>query len=113
MSITTLVLGQSGTGKTASLRNLDPAKVALIKATEKPLPFRAAGWNQYTTDAWAMMIQAARKAVANGKEIVVVDDFQYLMANEFMRPLIVTMRQWKMPNMAREATGKVLPSPVP
>lgn len=85
MSITTLVLGQSGTGKTASLRNLDPAKVALIKATEKPLPFRAAGWNQYTTDAWAMMIQAARKAVANGKEIVVVDDFQYLMANEFMR----------------------------
>ena len=35
------------------------------------------------------------------------------LANEFMRPLIVTMRQWKMPNMAREATGKVLPSPVP
>lgn len=85
MSITTLVLGQSGTGKTASLRNLDPTKVALIKATEKPLPFRAAGWSQYTTDAWGMMIQAARKAVANGKEVVVVDDFQYLMANEFMR----------------------------
>jgi hypothetical protein len=85
MSITTLVLGQSGTGKTASLRNLDPERVALIKATEKPLPFRAAGWAQVTTDNWQRLIQAAQKAANNGRQIVVVDDFQYLMANEFMR----------------------------
>ncbi|QFT84926.1 hypothetical protein FIU88_08055 [Halomonas sp. THAF12] len=85
MSITTLILGQSGTGKTASLRNLDPSSVALIKATEKPLPFRAAGWSQFTTDAWGKIIQAARQAVANGKEVIVIDDFQYIMANEFMR----------------------------
>ncbi|WP_252108950.1 MULTISPECIES: AAA family ATPase [unclassified Halomonas] len=85
MSIATLVLGQSGTGKTASLRNLDPAQTALIKAVEKPLSFRATGWNQYTTDSWEQMIKAARKAVGNGKTVVVIDDFQYVMANEFMR----------------------------
>lgn len=85
MSITTLVLGQSGTGKTASLRNLNPDDVALIKATEKPLPFRAAGWKQITTDNWQRLIQAAQKAANNGRSIIVVDDFQYLMANEFMR----------------------------
>src|SRR5690554_6462064 len=85
MSITTLVLGQSGTGKTASLRNLNPEQVALIKATEKPLPFRAAGWAQVTTDNWQRLIQAAHKAAHNGREIIVVDDFQYIMANEFMR----------------------------
>lgn len=85
MSITTLVLGQSGTGKTASLRNLDPEQVALIKATEKPLPFRAAGWKQITTDNWQKVIQAAQKAAHNGRQIIVVDDFQYVMANEFMR----------------------------
>ncbi|TFH85229.1 ATP-binding protein [Billgrantia azerbaijanica] len=85
MSITTLVLGQSGTGKTASLRNLDPEDVALIKATEKPLPFRATGWKQITTDNWQRLIQAAQKAAHNGRSVIVVDDFQYLMANEFMR----------------------------
>lgn len=85
MSVATLILGQSGTGKTASLRNFDPSAVALIKATEKPLPFRATEWSQYTTDSWDMIIKGARKAVANGKSVVVVDDFQYLMANEFMR----------------------------
>lgn len=85
MSITTLVLGQSGTGKTASLRNLDASRVALIKATEKPLPFRSADWKQITTDNWQKLIHAAQKAASNGRSIIVVDDFQYIMANEFMR----------------------------
>ena len=44
MSIACMLLGQSGTGKTASLRNLNPADVLLIQAVKKPLPFRAKGW---------------------------------------------------------------------
>lgn len=85
MSIATLVLGQSGTGKTASLRNMDPSQVALIKATEKPLPFRSTGWQQVTSDQWGKLIRTAQVAVDRGRSIIVVDDFQYLMANEFMR----------------------------
>ena len=41
MSIATLILGASGTGKTASLRNLDPAQCLLIQPVRKPLPFPA------------------------------------------------------------------------
>lgn len=85
MSIATLVLGQSGTGKTASLRNLDPASTALIKAVEKPLPFRAQGWQQVTTDQWGKLIKTAQVAAQRGRSVIVIDDFQYLMANEFMR----------------------------
>ncbi|RKQ97109.1 AAA domain-containing protein [Kushneria sinocarnis] len=85
MSIATLVLGQSGTGKTASLRNLEPSKTALIKAVEKPLPFRSKDWQQVTTDQWGKMVKAAQTAAHRGREVVVVDDFQYVMANEFMR----------------------------
>lgn len=85
MSIATLVLGQSGTGKTASLRNLDPASTALIKAVEKPLPFRAQGWQQVTTDQWSKLIKTAQVAAHRGRSVIVIDDFQYLMANEFMR----------------------------
>ena len=44
MSITTLILGESGTGKSSSMMNLDPAQVALIQIVKKPLPFRPQGW---------------------------------------------------------------------
>ena len=85
MSVMTLVLGKSGTGKSTSIRNLDQTTTALIKVIEKPLPFRAKGWVQYSTDNWSKIIAGASKAVANGKQVIIVDDFQYLLANEFMR----------------------------
>lgn len=92
MSIATMVLGESGTGKTTSLRNLDPARVLLIQTIKKPLPFRAAGWkikptlksegNIIQTDD-AHKIEVAMRSLPH--EIVVIDDFQYMLANEFMR----------------------------
>lgn len=92
MSIATLILGESGTGKSTSLRNLDPAHTFLIQAVKKPLPFKAKGWktrqtlkdegNVMQTDD-AVLIE---KLIRNSPhEVVVVDDFQYVMANEYMR----------------------------
>lgn len=85
MSIATLILGESGTGKSSSLRNLDPKKTRLIQTIRKPLPFRASGWEPAVTDDWNRIISGINKAKEQGKEIVIVDDFQYLLANEFMR----------------------------
>lgn len=82
MSITSLILGKSGTGKSASLRNLNPNEVALIQAVKKPLPFKSADWKTLTTDKWDHIIVAMRKTQ---RKIIVVDDFQYILANEFMR----------------------------
>ena len=39
MSIATLILGQSGTGKSTSLRNLNPKQVLLIQAIKNPFLF--------------------------------------------------------------------------
>ena len=35
-----LVIGESGAGKSASLRNFEPNEVAIFNVSEKPLPFR-------------------------------------------------------------------------
>lgn len=93
MSIATMILGESGTGKSTSLRNLDPAKTLLIQSIRKPLPFRAQGWkvhnghqgssgNIFITDNAAKIEGLMRRAP---HEVVVIDDFQYILANEFMR----------------------------
>ncbi len=91
MSIATFILGESGTGKTTSLRNLDPAKTLLIQAVRKPLPFRSKGWavrtkegkgNIYQTDNAVNIVTAMQKA---SFDVIVIDDFQYILANEYMR----------------------------
>mgnify|MGYP003608791377 CR=1 FL=1 len=94
MSIATIVLGESGTGKSTSLRNLDPANTLLIQVVKKPLPFKN-NWkpvtkenpkgNIYVTDSSATIVKAIEKT---DKEIIVIDDFQYIMTNEFMRRVL-------------------------
>ncbi|MFN3888117.1 MAG: ATP-binding protein [Aquabacterium sp.] len=91
MSIATLILGESGTGKSTSMRNLTPARCLLIQAVRKPLPFRSAGWrpwnaktggNLITSDDPVFIERAMRQSP---HEIVILDDWQYILANEFMR----------------------------
>lgn len=90
MSIATLILGQSGTGKSTSLRNLNPNDVLLIQAVRKPLPFRSADWKAlnadggsiYVTDNAEQIIKIMRKS---SRKIIIIDDMQYIMANEYMR----------------------------
>lgn len=52
MSTTTLIpAGESGTGKTASLRNMNPTDTLLIQVVKKPLPFRSKGWSYRTKES--------------------------------------------------------------
>lgn len=83
MSYPTLIIGKSGAGKSASLRNLDLNKVALINVLGKPLPFKGgAKAKQICTDNYAEIISAIKRCKA---EIIVIDDCGYLMTNQFMR----------------------------
>lgn len=94
MSIMTMIQGESGTGKTTALRNLPPEKTLLIRSIAKPLPFRSAQWQPYNRDNPTGSIYTTDnsetvcrllKTAPDAKEIIILDDFQYIMANEFFR----------------------------
>lgn len=83
MATVTLILGKSGAGKSASLRKFKPDDVALVQVIKKPLPFPGAKtWKSYVTDNWVKVIGACQQTK---RKVIVIDDFQYVLANEFMR----------------------------
>tara|TARA_Y100000593_G_scaffold50191_1_gene94592 strand:- start:4091 stop:4750 length:660 start_codon:yes stop_codon:yes gene_type:complete len=95
MSTPVMIMGESGTGKSTSMHNLNPESALLIQAVKKPLPFRSKEWKPLTNDnpegsllffdSFTRIINTINGAANLGKEIVVIDDFQYVLANEFMR----------------------------
>lgn len=81
MGVAVLILGESGTGKSASLRNFKQGEVAVINAVGKPLPFKN-DLKTVNTDKYEKIEQLLTKMQAPS---AVIDDSQYLMANEYMR----------------------------
>lgn len=88
MGIPVLIMGESGSGKSASMRNLDPEKVGVFNVAGKPLPFRKK-LNTVSTvksaDGGYRRVDYADilKYLARGKmKTYVIDDSQYLMAFE-------------------------------
>ncbi len=84
MAIPVFVLGHSGSGKSFSLHNFDPNDVGIINVVGKPLPFRN-GKNFTANIQTDNPHQICDLLVKSTKPIMVIDDFQYIMANEFMR----------------------------
>lgn len=82
MAIPVLVLGQSGTGKSYSMKNFEEDEVCLISVQKSLLPFRKKFNETVVTDKYTEIAKAMK---ATKKQIIVIDDCQYLMANEFMR----------------------------
>ena len=78
MGVPVLVIGASGSGKSASLRNFEPSEVGIFNVASKPLPFRKQ--LQLVNKATYGIIQAGLKK--NNLRCYVIDDSQYLMAFE-------------------------------
>ena len=86
-----LIMGESGTGKSTSLRNCDAAITAVVNPVGKPLPFK----NHFDmlnneTDA-RKIVKYMKEQAAAGKKLIVVDDFQYILAVPIHEPY---QRNW-------------------
>lgn len=78
MGIPVLILGESGSGKSASLRNFEPADVSIFNVAGKPLPFRKKLPSKSTSDYEAIKACISQSS----KKAFVIDDSQYLMCFE-------------------------------
>lgn len=82
MAVAVLVLGQSGTGKSYSMKEFREDEVCLISVQKALLPFRKKFTETVVTDKYNDIIRTMK---ATKKKVIVIDDTQYLMCNEFMR----------------------------
>ena len=81
-----MIYGQSGTGKSTSLRNFKPEDVCIVNVSGKPLPFKNKH-KTFNTDDYMAIDAAIKKAPAKS---IVIDDSTYLMTGEYMRTAKVT-----------------------
>ena len=85
MGIPVMILGESGSGKTTSLRNFEPNEIGVIGVVGKPLPFKSK-IGVYRLDKAAKEKRTNRydllkNALLSSKvPSVAIDDSQYLMA---------------------------------
>ncbi len=78
MGIPVMVLGESGSGKSTSLRNFEADEVGIFNVAGKPLPFR-----KKLKKADNARYETIIKTLSNPKlKTYVIDDSQYLMAFE-------------------------------
>ena len=75
MGLPILVLGESGSGKSSSLRNFEPGEIGILNVASKPLPFRKA-LPKIDKASYPIITRTLQK---NTLKAYAVDDAQYLM----------------------------------
>jgi len=99
MSSSVLVLGNSGTGKSTSIRNLPPEQTFIVNVEGKPLPFRGSAkmytklssngltGNYYCSDDSAAIKRVINLVSSKRPEIkyLVLDDIGFTVMNSYMR----------------------------
>lgn len=79
-SVPVLLIGQSGSGKSTSMRNFTRDEIAVVNVLGKPLPFKS-DIKAPKCDDYASILKAI---AGTSKKTIVIDDANYLITNEFM-----------------------------
>ncbi len=89
-----LILAKSGSGKSTSIRTLDPETTMVIQPKRKRLPFPHKDWKKWNKDTskgsiFQINTFTGIKAVLTkmeqvGKKVIIIDDFVYVLADRVM-----------------------------
>lgn len=80
MGVPVLIMGESGSGKTYSIKNFDPAAVGIFSVEKNRLPFKKDGFKVVKNAGYTQIMKALAKPTL---KCYVIDDSQYLLVNEF------------------------------
>jgi hypothetical protein len=83
MGVPVLILGKSGSGKSASLRNFKKGEIGIINVLGKPLPFKS-NMKYVVTTGYPKIKETLTKG-SKQVDSMIVDDAGYLITDEFMR----------------------------
>lgn len=79
-----LIMGESGTGKSTSMRNCNPETTAVVNPVGKPLPFKGKFEMLNSETESRKICKYMKEQAASGKKLIVVDDFQYILSVPYM-----------------------------
>lgn len=82
MAVLVMVIGQSGSGKSTSLRNFKDNEAFVINVSGKPMPFKNNGVKVWRSTNYQNITKAINEAPSKS---IIIDDSTYLMTTEFMR----------------------------
>jgi len=98
MGMKILVIGESGTGKSTSIRNLNPDSTFILNVINKTLPFKGAlkkfypstkekKGNMYATHDPEKILELIERIDKNAPNIktLIIDDFQYVMSYDYLK----------------------------
>lgn len=84
MATAVLIMGESGSGKSASLRNFVPNEISVFNVTSKPLPFKQGKTKLPKIDN-ATYADIANALANPNKRAYVIDDAGYLLSFEMFK----------------------------
>lgn len=89
-----MILGKSGTGKSTSLKTLDPKETVVLNVLKKRLPFKGSNSlynkdnkNMFEVDDYAQTINLLNSINTKATHIknVIIDDMIYIMRKEYFK----------------------------
>lgn len=87
-----MILGKSGTGKSTSIKTLNPKETVVINTLQKKLPFKGStsiynseNKNLFNVIDWQHTIKLLENLSNNAKHVknVIIDDMIYIMRKEY------------------------------
>lgn len=85
MAKNVLILGKSGSGKSASMRNFNNDDLFLINVIAKDLPFQEDFKYKLATDDYNKIKEKLMGATNKDIKTIVIDDAGYLITNKYLR----------------------------